>query len=235
MNREEIDEVIKHRLVLCTGPAFNGAEVLELTYQNDLQFLAFKKVFLATCNRSNQNIRLHEHTVCEDFPIIEREVNCANAVIRSICMAINDPEVIDSDIILFKHETFFARNLDLIRKALGTLVINGYDLVIQNVIQPTSSKDAFSNGVFFIKVSAARAVFNNIPLIKQFPPGHHCESYLTDTFFRQIKLIYKVPWRYESREDRLGFFHIVGRRDSNEWRRDRSDFQFLYSDIHLED
>ena len=233
-NLEKVQDALKTRIVLCTGPGYSGKELLLSTAQNDCRFFSFKKIFLSTVNPENIDIHLGDcQAPIRLIPLQTKTLNCVNCLISSIEDALKDKDVLDSDIILFKHETYFAKNLKLIQKAVGALVINGYDLVIQNLTY--GSQDTFSNGVFFINVSAARDIFSNTSLLRYLPHRNpSCEGFLQENFFRKVKLIYKVLWRYETRDDRLGFFHFLTGRDFTEDKK-RTDFKFLYSDIHLED
>ena len=237
-NIEKVDHAIKNRIILCTGPSRPGKDVLISTYQNDTRIFSFKKIFLSTVNPDNKDVCLDtQQAPIQLLPDQGKQLNCANSVIATIKNAVNDPEVLDSDIILYKHETFFAKDLNLIRKALGTIVINGYDLVVQHAL--AYPKELFSNGDFFIKVSAARPLFKDFPLAQELrdETGHetNCETYLTAHLFSKVKLIYKVGTRYESKDDRFGFFHIISRVDPNAQRWDRRDFIGLFHDVNLED
>ena len=233
-NLEKVNDAIQNKIILCTGPSPQDKELLIDTYRNDRKIFAFKRIFLSSVNPANRDIFFKER----QSPVIllpdqGKQINCLNSIISTIQAAVNDPNSEDTDIILFKHETYFAKNLPLIQKAIGALVINGYDLVAQ--IALSYLQDTFCSGNFFIKVSAARPIFKGLtPLV--LPPGDktNCEAYVTSRFFSKVKLVYKVGIRYESKEDHLGFFHLISRITYGEQRSGKQDVQGLFHDVNLE-
>ena len=205
MGLDKVNYFLNNKIVLCTGTGFHRKEMLLDTYKNDIRFLSFKKIFLATTDPDNMKILFgRQSPVSELFPDLGKQLNSINCVLLALKKAVNDPEINDDDILLFKHESYFIKDLDLIRKALGTIVLNGCDMVIQTF------RDWYHNGSFFIKASAARPLFQNISLLKAFPPNAPtCELYLTNRIFNQLKRVYTVSCDpYEGQDNRLGFYHI---------------------------
>ena len=234
MNLKKVNDALKTKIVLCTGTAPNRRDMLLDTYKNDIKFFPFKKIFLSTTDPKNMNVLFEEQKpVYELFQSRGQQLDCLNCVITSIKNAINDPEVSDEDLILFKHESYFIKDMHLIRKAVGTIVVNNYDMVIQTMSN-CLAKLWYLNGSFFIKVSAAKQIFKNLSIITQLPKdAAFCELYLTNYVFNKIKRPYTVECHFEGQDNRLGFYHIPTA-PMEPWKVwDKTDYEDLFGDIHL--
>ena len=235
MNLEKIDHVLKNKLVLCTGPSLHRKELLNLTYQNDIRFFSFKKIFLSTNDPENINaLPIKASPITELIPNQNHGLNCINCLITSIKNAVNDPELLDDDIILFKHESYFARDLNLIRKALGTIVLKHNDMVIQTFL----TREGIAThhyGAFFIKVVSARPVFKNLSIVTSLQDSVNSEHYATHRIFYKIKSIYSVYSKTTTADGdgKLGFYHIPwhGLHPEALWQKE--DYDDLFKDVIL--
>ncbi len=73
-----------------------------------MRLIPYKKIFVRTNDDQILNITFsNRKSVCKKIPCIEKYVDCWNCIIASLKDAVEDPEVCDDDIILFKHETVF--------------------------------------------------------------------------------------------------------------------------------
>ena len=232
---EKVNYILKNKIILCTGTANHRKEMLLNTYKNDVNFFPFKKIFFSTCDPENMDVVFGTQVpVYEFIPDLDHHLNSLNCIITSIRNAVNDPEVLDDDIILFKHESRVANDLHLIRKVIGAIAINGYDMVAHDLLEwPTN---LYHTGAFFLKVAPARPLFKDHPLLEKYPfPGYFTELYLTRHVFNQLKLIYKVKCPYEAYDTRLGFYHSPGSPEyiptGGIW--DKTDYENLYNDVLL--
>lgn len=234
MGRALVQRVLRNRIILCTGTAPKRKDLLLDTYHNDSRFIPFKKIFLSTTDPDNANILFdQERPVCELFPEYGqdprtiRQLNCLNCITSSIRNAVNDPEVLDEDVILFKHETFFIKDMALVTRAIGMIVLYDYDLVIQ------SFHDWYHTGVFFLKVSSARPIFKGSAHVKELPL-QNCELYLKHNLFNKLSRIYTVNCHpYEGEDNRLGFYHIP-RTPLHAWEVwGMEDYHTLFKDVPL--
>lgn len=234
-NIEKVTNVLKNKLILCTGTGFHRKQRLLDTYQNDIKYMQFKKIFLSTCDEENIDIVFGEQQpITELFPHHGHQLDSLNCIISSIRNAVNDSEILDDDIILFKHESRIVNDLHLIQKVIGAFVINGYDMVAHDLLEwPTN---LYHTGAFFIKASSARPLFKDLSILTKYPyEGCFTELYLTKHVFNQLKLIYKVKCPYEVYDTRLGFYHNPGGPEHipayGIW--DKKDYENLYNDVLL--
>ena len=230
-----VSRVIRNRVILCTGTAPKRKEMLLDTYHNDIRFIPFKKIFLSTTDPGNADFLFdQEKPVCEIFPeygtdsYITRQLNCLNCIVTSIRNAVNDPEVLDEDVILFKHESFFIKDMNLITRAIGAIVLYDYDLVIQ------SFHAWYHSGSFFLKVSSARPIFKDLSHVKELHL-QNCELYLKNYLFSQLKRIYTVNCHpFEGEDNRLGFYHIP-RGPLHPWQVwGMEDYHTLFQDVPIQ-
>ena len=200
-----IDDTLRNKIILCTGSAFQQKEKLIDTYNNDIRFIPFKKVFFSTCDQNNLDISLgKKKPVCEYFLNQGKQLNCSNCVLTTIRNAVNDREVLDDDIILFKHESHFVKDPLLIKRALEMILLDDYEMVIQ------SFQEWLYTGNFFLRVSSARPIFSHLSAISKYPPNAPFnEGYLTNYIFNQVERIHRVNCSpHEAANSRLGFYHL---------------------------
>ena len=230
-NLDKVNHAIQHRLILCTGTGWRRKDWVIATYRNDIRLLRFKKIFFATNDPDNRDLCFDQQKpVTQFFPHIVHQVDCINSILTCMQKAIQDPEILDDDIFLFKHESSFAKDLYLIQKTIGAIVLNGYDAVVQTI------RGHYYSGIFFIKASAARIAFQGLSLLNQMPPDlPFCELYLTHRPFSKVRNVYRVPTHYIAQDDRLGFFKIATTDIPNGGVWDKSDYNQLFHDVHLDE
>lgn len=235
MNLEKINQALKNNIILCTGTAPDRKEMLLATYKNDIKFFPFKKIFLSTTDPQNRDFLFGEQKpVFELFKSNGQQLDCLNCVITSIKNALNDPQVLDEDIILFKHESYFVKDMYLIRKAIGAIILNKYDMVIQTMSN-CLAKLWYLNGCFFIRVSAARPVFKTLSIVEKLPrEASFCELFLTNYVFNKINHPYTIECHFEGQDNRIGFYHIptAPMQPWKVWKKE--DYNNLFKDVQLE-
>ena len=238
MGMKQVNYALENKIILCTGTGFHRRQMLLDTYINDTKYFPFKKIFLSTNDPENLDLVFGNQTpTTHFFPHYGHQLDCLNCIMTSIRNAVNDPEVFDDDIILFKHESYFVNDLYLIRKALGTIVLNNYDMVVQ-FFRHYNLREWQLTGSFFIKVSAARPLFTDFTELTQFPHPTgsweaSCEYYLDNYVLNQLKRVYKVPCHYEGQDNRLGIYHIP-KTHLVRWQIwDKEDYHDLFNDVCL--
>lgn len=220
---EHVDEILRKRMVLCTGPSFGRYDLLQQVTETDSQVIPFKKIFVVTNDPKIANIKFaNKNYQCKVIPFENHQLGCTNCIIESLKNAAEDPSVQDDDIILFKHETVFINDMNLIKRAIGKLLEN-YDMVAC-YWEPSTFKPKYTDA-FFIKVSAVR---KHLSSLNQTTTMNNldCEHYLTGLIFNKIK-VYEIPSRRETGEHtELGFYHIPPRTHGNIW--DKRNYFTIY-------
>lgn len=206
--KDPIDEILKNRMILCTGSAFKNRAQLIRTSEFDAKQIPFKKIFAAVDDPKNldvtfKNAKSHVSLI----PNIGTQYDGINCIIGSIRNAVNDPESLDDDIILFRHETLFIYDLDLVKRSIAKF-LEGYNAVAR--FFTNGEKSFYVTGSFFLKVSAARPLFQDQPFITQFDNAidGFCEGYFTKYLMSKIpkQFILHVTHQLHG-ESELGFYH----------------------------
>lgn len=215
--REELDFVLNHKIVLCTGPSLNKRELLIQTTEHDMTCIPFKKIFLSTNDPQNLDVRFRDRKpVTKLLPKVfeERELGCLNCLISSVQMAVDDSEIDDDDIIIFKHETVYINDMNLLRKAIGK-ILDGYDIVMRFWLLYPIKKDEprvgfYHTDAIIMKVFAARKIFHNHPLIESWTRNFkYAEEYVTKFLLPKFQNVFTVPYYHHTHGDsELGFYHI---------------------------
>lgn len=203
-----VDALLQNKMILCTGPSFGRYELLRQVVEADGGIIPFKKVFVATNDPRIVDITFkNSKSHCMLIANQSTQLDCTNCIIETLKAAANDPDVLDDDIIIFKHETVFVNDLHLIKQALCKLV-EGHDMVARSWQVPRSRTKG--TDAFFIKVSAVRKLLNSLNAITAFTPdGTFCEEYITTYIFSQVDLSYDVPFYHSNGwHTELGFYHI---------------------------
>lgn len=204
-----VDHYLKEKIILCTGPALGRYNMLKQSTEADLNLIPFKKIFLTTNDRSIMDITFHgkKPTHSELIPNRGKHLDCVNCIISTIKNAVNDPEVDDDDIILFKHESVFINDMQLIKKAINKIVHEGYDMIVRNMAQWSGIT---ATDAFFIKVSAVREMIKNFSDINALPPnGWFCEAYFHQYIVKHIPNVYGIYYNHSNGDfTELGFYHI---------------------------
>ena len=104
-----VDSFLKNKIILCTGPALGRYEMLKNSTEADMGLIPFKKIFVTTNEPSIKGIifREKEPNSCYLIPNRGKHLDCLNCIISTMRSAVNDPDIQDDDIILFKHESVF--------------------------------------------------------------------------------------------------------------------------------
>lgn len=203
--RMRIDQVLKNKIILCTGPSLHRRELLKKTTESDMRLIPFKKIFFSTNDPALQDITFNGiKPVCQLMRERGHQLDCLNCMLTSIRNAVTDPEVDDDDIIIFKHETVFINDMNLVRHAIKK-ILEGSSMVIRYHFRMGCMGD-----VFFAKVSAVRDQFKHREEVTDFSDGSEfCEEYLTKVV-NGIPNVHHISYSHRSRKDtELGFFHII--------------------------
>ncbi len=201
-----IDHILQNKIILCTGPSLHRREMLKKTTEQDIQLIPFKKIFVATNDPDLMDITfLNQKPICEYIQAETHQLGSLNCIITSLKNAVSDPDSKDDDIIIFKHETVFINDMYLVRQAIGKL-LDGYDMVVRY----WAPDHFYMTNVFYIKVSAARAIFQNHPQATGFNDDYRfCEEYFTKYIANAVPNVYRIDYAHLTRKDNeLGFYHV---------------------------
>lgn len=207
-NSDAIDEILKNRMILCTGSAFKNRAQLIRTSEFDAKQIPFKKIYAAVDDPNNLDVTFkNAKSHISLIPNLGSQYDGINCIIGSIKNAVNDPESLDDDIIIFRHETLFIYDMDLVKRSIAKFT-EGYNVVARFF---TNGKQSFYvTGSFFLRVSAARPIFKDHPFVTQFDKevGTFCEDYLTQHLVNKIpnQFIIHVSHPLHG-ESELGFYH----------------------------
>lgn len=223
----DVDKALENKMILCTGPSWNRFDQLKQVTESDMRLIPFKKVFVATNDPRIQNIEFFRQKPHLDMiPNKGHQIDCLNCIISSLKSACLDPEVLDDDIILFKHESVFINDLYLVKKSISK-ILEGYDMVDRVMSHLGFAK---ATDAFFVKVSAIRDKFKTLDLIENYPyHAPYCEQYFSQYLINHIQKIYEIPsYHLCCGWVELGFYHY----HSNDWKGfrawDRSNYHELF-------
>lgn len=131
-----VDYYLNNKIILCVGPALGRYKMLKKTTEKDLKLIPFKKIFITTNEPKIVGITFNKGMVipsqCYLIPNRGKQVDCTNCIITTLRHAVNDPDVLDDDIILFKHESLYINDMELINRAIDKIVNAGFNLVIRD-------------------------------------------------------------------------------------------------------
>ena len=231
-----VDYYLKNKIILCTGPALGRYEMLKRSTEDDLKLIPFKKIFITTNEPTIPGITFEQGKVipsqCYLIPDRGKQVDCTNCIISTLRHAVNDPDVLDDDIILFKHESLYINDMELINRAIDKIVNEGYNMVTRDrlptpeVRLPTSAGGTCTDA-FFVRTSAIRKIVENYSDITELPPHQWCcELYVWGNIVNHISDVYRVFYCHNNGgPTELGFYHYPTNRDPF-W--DRSNYHELY-------
>lgn len=231
----EIDKVVQNKIILCTGPSLGRREILKLNIERDMQLIPYKKIYLCTNDPKNLDLTFGDQIpICELIETRNKQLDCLNCIISTINSAINDKDCKDDDIIIFKHESVFINDMNLVRQAIGK-ILDGYDMVIKywigfESIPSTSLKDYFHTDSFYLKVGSARQFLKNHPLVLNFTSDYQfCEEYFTKHIVSKLPAVYKIEYQHSSwKDNELGFYHIPSRYEDPSWYWDKKNYDEIY-------
>lgn len=231
----DIQYKLEKKIILCTGPSLGRKDLLVQITAHDAQIIPFKKIFIATNDPNNLDIVINDiKTVIELIPERNKQLDCLNCIIKSIKMALNDPDVTDDDIILFKHESVYISDMFLISQAIKK-IIEGYDIVVKywlgKGIQTSSGyNDYYHTDSFFIAVKAARVAFKNIVEVPYFTRDYQfCEEYFSKFMVSKLVRIYKIDYHHSNwKDNELGFYHMPRYPEDPNWYWDKKNYYEIY-------
>jgi hypothetical protein len=231
-----IEEALNNRIILCTGPSFGRAAMLKSTIEKDMALIPFKKIFLSTNDPKNLSLTFSgKKPITELLHQKDKQLDCLNCIISSIKNAVNDPDSQDDDIVIFKHESVYISDMNLVKQAIGK-ILDGYDGVFKYWIGfedqkvPGRLNDYYHSDSFYIRIGAARPIFQNHPLVKWFTKDYQfCEEYLTKHIVGQLEKVFKIEYHHSSwKDNELGFYHIPRYEDDPNWLWDKKNYDRLY-------
>jgi hypothetical protein len=230
-----IESVLNHRIILCTGPSIGRIAMLKSTTEKDMSLIPFKKIFLSTNDPNNLKVSFNgKKPVIELLQQKDKQLDCLNCIISSIKNAVNDPDCQPDDIIIFKHESVYINDMHLVKQAIGK-ILAGYDAVFKYWIgfdnQPTQGlKDYYHSDSFYIRAGAAQPIFANLPLVKWFTKDYQfCEEYLTKHIVSKMGKVFRIDYHHSSwKDNELGFYHLPRYEEDPSWFWDKKNYNELY-------
>jgi hypothetical protein len=204
-----VEEILQNRMILCTGSAYKNRNQLIRTAEFDAKQIPFKKIFASVDDPKNLDVKFRNaKSHLSLIPAIGTQFDGINCIIDSIKNAVNDPESLDDDIIVFRHESLFIYDMNLVRRAVGKFT-QGYNVVARFFACPI--KSFYVTGSFFLRVSAARPIFKDQPFVTKFnknDPYGFCEGYFTKYLVNRIKNQFLIHVDHQLHgESELGFYH----------------------------
>lgn len=232
---QEIEKILNKRIILCTGPSFGRAAMLKNTIEKDFAFIPFKKIFISTNDPNNLKIAFKNQKPA--FELLEKkdkQLDCLNCIISTIKNAVKDPNSQPDDIIIFKHESVFINDMHLVKQAIGK-ILDGYDAVFKYWIgfknEPSNQlKDYYHSDSFYIRLGAAKPIFENLPLVKRFTKDYQfCEEYLTKDIVNKLPKVFKIDYHHSSwKDNELGFYHTPRYEEDPNWFWDKKNYEEIY-------
>jgi hypothetical protein len=208
--------------------------MLKRSTEDDLKLISFKKIFITTNDPRIVGIKFLDGKVipnqCYLIPDRGKQIDCTNSIITTMRHAVHDPEVQDDDIVLFKHESLYINDMELINRAINKIVNEGYDMVNRRPI-PACGGIVTCTDAFFVKVSAIRKIIENYPDITELPSHEwFCELYFHENIAKYISKIYSIFYCHNNGgPTELGFYHYPTSRDPF-W--DRGNYDQLFRESY---
>lgn len=159
-HQSNLERILKNKMILCTGPSLHKKELLKKVTEQDLKLIPFKKIFLSTNDPAILDIQFgNQKPICKLLDQRGHQLDCINTIFTTLEAAAKDPECLDDDIILFKHESCYINDLYLLQKAVQKME-NGYDLIFRYIPHIYWQIPA-TNG-FLIRVGAAKNLLMHV-------------------------------------------------------------------------
>lgn len=199
----QVDYYLKNKMILCTGPAFKNYTLLKNTVESELNIIPYKKIFVSTNEPSVMNITFNGiKPVCQFLENWGKPIDCTNCIISTLRNAVNDPEVCDDDIIIFKHETLFVNDMELIKRAIKKM-INDCNMIVRKMWFGTGTD------VFFAKVSGIKEIVKDYPLIKEEKDLHgtNPENYFGHYIVGKISHVYTIDLGHPEANPTFSYSH----------------------------
>lgn len=202
MNDPVVQNYLHNKMILCTGPSLNRYNMLKENTEADLNLIKFKKIFVSTNDPQILSITFNKRKPdgCILLDNWGKQLDCLNCIITTLKAAVNDPEVLDDDIMMFKHETVFLNDMGLVKRIIKKM-IDGPDLIIRTgVFGPCTDH-------FYAKVSAIKTLVRDYPLVTHIP--YSCEESFRHIIVNQLTKVYNLSFRHSLwRFTQLGAYHI---------------------------
>jgi len=233
---EQIDEALKQKIILCSGPSLERKALLKFTTERDLKMIPFKKIFLTVNDPNLLDLTFKDKVpVYEFFTPQQKQLDCLNCIIRSLNQVADDPDCLDEDIILFKHESVFISDMHLLRQAIGK-ILDGYDIVVKYWVGADFEKregylnDYYHTDSFYLSVGSVRKYLQDHPPLAQFNEEYHfCEEYFTKEIVSKLPYVFKIDYHHCSwKDNELGLYHIPRIANDPSWYWDKGNYDFLY-------
>ncbi len=235
-----VDDILNKKVILCTGPAYGRKNMLIETINKDLTLVPYKKIFIATQDPNNMDLEIDNPKIsCTLYEGKGKQLDCSNSIINSIKLAAKDPECQDDDIIVFKHESIYINDMNLIKRAINKMM-EGYDMIVRRwtgypELETLMNRSGIINGfymtnVFLIKVSTARKLFINIYELNQLTNDYHfCEEYFTKHIVKKIPNVYSIDFFGSTwKDNELGFYHIPRYEEDPSYYWNKENYDELY-------
>lgn len=239
-NREKIDSAIRHNIILCTGPAYGRKQQLIDVTMHDMALIPFKKIFVITNDQTIVDVMFGQtKPVCLFFSARGKQLDCLNCIIHSLIQVARDPDCLDDDIMLFKHESVYINDMYLVSLALGK-ILEGHDMVAKywvgkDCITSLHFNDYYHTDSFFISVKAARLLVKNLQELPNFTQEYQfCEEYFTKYIANKLPSVYKIDYHHSSwKDNELGFYHIPRYEEDPNWYWDKKNYNDLFKTSSL--
>lgn len=232
---DPVQETLRKKMILCVGPAYGKKELLIETTQQDINYIAFKKIFVITNDQSLLDVAFNTNTQTAFFTSRGKQLDCLNCIINSIINVAQDPECFDDDIMLFKHESVYINDMNLVQKAVEK-IIKGYDMVAKywiggECITSLHYNDYYHTDSFFMSVKAARKIYSDLYEIIDFTQDYQfCEEYFTKCIVSKLNKVYKIDYHHSSwKDNELGLYHMPRYEEDPNWYWDKKNYADLYT------
>lgn len=229
-----VEYFLKNKIILCTGPAYGKKQELIESTRKDLKHISFKKIFVLTNDQSILDVQFD--CPCSSFYFAARgkQLDCLNSIIFSIIQVAADEQCLDDDIILFKHESVYINDMNLVAKALEK-IMGGYDIVSKywvglEIKNGLNFDDYYHTDSFFLSVRAARELSKELQEIINFTDDYRfCEEYFTKYIVSKLSKVYKIEYHHSSwKDNELGLYHIPRFEENSEWYWDKKNYETIY-------
>jgi hypothetical protein len=224
----DIDMTVKNKIILCSGAPLRVDDRLKKSTEADMSLIPFKKIFVATKDPNMLEIKFHDQKPSID--LIKgrgKQLDNLNFMIATLKNALNDPDVNDDDIILYKIQNVYFNDMCLIKKSISK-ILEGYNMVARSVTAPKGS--FIEADAFFVRVGAIRPILKDLPLVTEFPPGEKSPAaYFTTHIASRISNVYDILISHSTVGfSELGFYNYTWQGDlhSDPW--DKKNYHDLF-------